>query len=78
MPDDRVLVFDPLFYDVKTPSSITMKPATIVCRYGIKEPKNKFHPADWIYEDLIDVRFDHRPERISYGHFTSGIKPINE
>ena len=30
----------------------------------------------WKYPDLVDVQFDHRPERISHGHFTTGVKNL--
>lgn len=78
MPGDRVMVFDPrLFVDDKsTPSSMTMKPATVVCRYGYKQPAVPFEEGakDWIYPDLVDVEFDHRG--LSKGHFTYGVKRI--
>jgi|HubBroStandDraft_2_1064218.scaffolds.fasta_scaffold868868_1 hypothetical protein len=72
MPLDRVLVFDHRLFkdDVSTPISYTMKPATVVRRYGIKH-------NDMIYPDLIDVVFDHRPETVSVSHFTSGAEEIS-
>jgi hypothetical protein len=71
MPGDRVMVFDyRLFKDDKlTPLSHTVRPATVVCRYGIKEHGRT-------YEDLCDVLFDHRNEHVSHGHFTYGVKRI--
>lgn len=62
LPGDRVKVFDPLLYkdDVSTPLSRTMRPATIVKRYGLSRD----------YPDLLDVEFDHRPGVISRAHFT--------
>jgi hypothetical protein len=74
MPGDRVLVFDPQLYvdDRKTPLSITMKPATVVRRYGRRsETYQGVHP------DLVDVLFDHRPERESRAHFTNGVRRIS-
>jgi hypothetical protein len=75
MPGDRISVFDPRLFidDKRTPLSTTMKPATVVCRYG----KKVFWPhmdKPWIYPDLVDVEFDHRPGEVSKGHFTSGVK----
>jgi hypothetical protein len=69
--NSRVLVFDPRLYkdDIETPPSMTFKPATVVCRYGMKD-------KDIIYSDLVDVLFDHRPEEVSKCHFTSGIEEI--
>lgn len=68
MPGDRVEVFDNTLFcdDISTPLSVTMKPATIVCRYG---RKSQFG----IYPDLVDVVFDHRPERVSKAHFTNFV-----
>ncbi len=70
LPGTRVRVFDyTLFKDDKsTPLSMTVKPGIVVKRYGYK---NSF---GWIYPDLVDIKFDHRPERISKGHFTDRIK----
>ncbi len=74
-PGTRVIVFDPLLYvdDVKTPLNVTRKPATVVCWHGTynKDPI-------WIYENQIDVRFDHRPERVSNGHFVECVLKIKE
>ena len=75
MPGDRVRVFDSSLFedDISTPLSMTVKPATVVCRYGaISHTMLTFgHPSK--YPDLVDVQFDHRPEHISHGHFTTGI-----
>jgi hypothetical protein len=30
----------------------------------------------WLYPDLVDVVFDHRPDAVSRGHFTDGVKII--
>lgn len=76
-PGDRVLVFDSLLYkdDKSTPLSITMRPATIVARYGRKDYDWESR-KNWVYSDLIDVEFDHRPGKISHGHFTNMCKKI--
>lgn len=78
-PGDRVMVFDyTLFKDDKTtPLSYTVRPATIVRWYG--SPVQHFPINDCTlgpYESLIDVVFDHRPERESHGHFTTCVKHI--
>lgn len=76
MPGDRVRVFDHRLFkdDVSTPLSHTVRQATVVCRYG----KVVFYPAcmekPWRYPDLCDVVFDHRPNEVSKGHFTYGVK----
>jgi hypothetical protein len=71
MPGARVKVFDNRIYidDKTTPLSFTMRDATVVCRYGERV-------RDWIYEDLVDVVFDHRPNEVSKGHFTWGIEVL--
>jgi hypothetical protein len=79
LPGTRVLVYDSKLFknDIKTPSKTLYKPATVVCRYG----KLKHDYGDFAlgpYEDLVDVLFDHRPERISHGHFTYGIQLLEE
>ena len=65
MPGDRVLVFDSRLFvdDRKTPPSVTMKPATVLRRYGYRSEQFG------VYDDLVDVDFDHRGE--SRAHFTS-------
>lgn len=74
-PGTRVEVFDHSLFkdDVSTPLSFTRRPGIVVCRYG-----KRSHPClgtpGWVYPDLIDVLFDHRPNRISEGHFTEGAK----
>lgn len=76
-PGDRVMVFDSRLYvnDVITPLSMTMKPATIVSRYGsLKTSFIGFSLGP--YPDLIDVIFDHRPGCVSRGHFTDNKKAI--
>jgi len=78
MPGDRVKVFDYSLFedDVITPLAVTVKPATVVCRYG----KKVYYPISmsgpWYYPDLVDVLFDHRPEHISHGHFTNGVEVL--
>jgi hypothetical protein len=75
MPKDKVLAYDSLLYknDKDTPLSITMKEATVVCRYGCRSTYNK----EWIYPDLVDVIFDH-DKRLSKGHFTYGVKLLKK
>lgn len=72
-PGDRVMVFDSLLFvdDRKTPLTHTVRPATIVCRYG-----RKSNIGPWVYEDLVDVVFDHRPDKISKGHFTDCVRVL--
>lgn len=72
----RAKVFDSLLFkdDVSTPLSMTMRPATIVCHYGYRQTTFAGEAVDWIYSDCVDVVFDHRPDRISHGHFTVTIK----
>lgn len=73
LPDDKVLAYDNTLYknDKDTPLSMTMKSATVLCRYGYRSTYN----PNWIYPDLVDVIFDHN-KRISKGHFTTGIKDL--
>lgn len=76
MPGDRVIVFDHTIFkdDKTTPLSMTLKPATIIRRYGQK----CYYPVSevtYIYPDLIDVDFDHRGE--SKGHFTTRARTID-
>jgi len=72
LPGVRVMVFDPRLFkdDVTTPLSHTVRPATVVSRYGKIE---RYYEERVQYPDLVDVRFDHRPNDISGGHFTSGV-----
>lgn len=78
MPGDRVKVFDHVLFkdDVSTPLSFTMRPATIIRRYGyrIHYPVSD---VTYQYNDVVDVLFDHRPERESRGHFTRGLMEID-
>lgn len=75
-PGDRVMVFDNTLFvnDVLTPLSVTMKPATVVRRYGQKVLYSICEDKPWVYPDLIDVEFDHRG--FSRGHFTNRVKPL--
>jgi len=75
LPGVRVLVFDYRLFkcDIETPLSHTMRPATVVCRYGRVDEWNGIQ-----YPDLVDVVFDHRPERVSCGHFTYGVKAFKD
>ena len=73
-PGTRLLVFDALLFkdDVTTPLSMTMKPATVVRWYGFK------HKRYGVYPNNVDVLFDHRPERVSHGHFVWATKKLEE
>lgn len=75
-PGTRVKVFDHLLFkdDVSTPLSVTVKPATIVkgpYKYTscLDEREHK--------EEVVDVLFDHRPDRISRAHFVSYVEMHN-
>lgn len=86
MPGDRVIVFDSTLFknDIDTPLSYTMRPGTIVCRYGYHPywrqgfcDLRDLYPGGyqvWKYPDLVDINFDHRPDKISHGHFTDGVE----
>ena len=80
MHDARVIVFDSILYkdDISTPSKHTMRPATVVCRYGRKDAAITSDWPERIYDDLVDVIFDHRPERVSKGHFTYAVSLIGD
>ena len=72
-PGDRVFVFCSSLFkdDEKTPLSYTMRPATVVhwrCCEGAMDE----------YDNVIDVRFDHDPENISFGHFSDHVLTIEE
>lgn len=71
---DRVLVFNHLLYedDIKTPKSVTMKPATIVKLYRYLYLNSNMNFKS---EYLADVSFGHRG--LSKGHFVSGIERLN-
>ncbi len=81
LPGSRVIVFDSRLYvdDRLTPLSTTMRPATVVRRYGKLETKTTDEDLRLgNYPDLVDVVFDHRPFAVSNGHFTSGVKILEE
>lgn len=69
-PGTRLLVFDSRLYvdDVKTPPSVTVKPATVIRWYGryARSPV-----TGGPYPSLVDVEFDHRPGEESRGHFAN-------
>lgn len=71
------MVFDPSLYedDIKTPLSVTVRPATVVKWYG--QLQKSYCDGELVlgpYDSLIDVVFDHRPERVSHGHFTTFVE----
>lgn len=70
----RVKVFDGTLFinDTKTPLSFTVRLATVTRRYSYQSTYN----PDWIYPDVVDVCFDHRPHQISHGHFTEGVQEV--
>jgi len=70
-PGTHVEVFDNSLYknDLLTPSSVTLKEAVVVCRYG------KVSTLGWRYPDLVDVQFLH-DGRISKGHFTDMVREL--
>ena len=76
LPGSRVKVFDGRLFvnDKATPLSVTMKPATVVKRYGYRSEYNR----EWVYPDCVDVIFDHWPERVSKGHFTNCVERMKE
>jgi hypothetical protein len=80
MPGDRILVFEHLLFkdDIKTPLSMTMKPATVVCRYGyiLHNVVLDIPPGGWKYPDVVDIIFDHRPDKVSRGHFTDAVESL--
>jgi hypothetical protein len=81
IPGDRVIVFDGRIYkdDKVTPLSITMRPATVVCWYGLPAKfQNGYTHFARNEQTLIDVLFDHRPSEVSRGHFTSAIQAAVE
>ncbi len=67
-PGDRVRVFDPILWNGRDcacgcRNDCFRKPATVLRVYR--------YPNDG--RMVADVRFDHRPERISHGHFVTWI-----
>ncbi len=71
-PGTRLMVFDASLFkdDITTPLSMTMKPATVTCWYGYRDKQFG------IYGNMVDVIFDHRPERVSHGHFIWAVKSL--
>lgn len=68
VPGDKVSVFDPRLFvdDIKTPLSLTMQPATVLCLYRTNDG----------WRDLVmDVRFD-RDGYESVCHFAWGMKHL--
>jgi hypothetical protein len=76
LPGTRVKVFDHLLYknDKVTPLSDTMKDATVVRHYGSLVERYSDDLILGPYPSCIDVVFDHRPDKISKGHFTYAIR----
>lgn len=71
---DRVTVFDSSLWVYGTlPAWKCNKLATIVRRYSATSEHSGYD-----YPDLIDVVFDHHPEKVSKGHFTDGVKKLEE
>lgn len=64
-PGDKVLVFSHLLFkdDKSTPLSITLRPSTIIARYGVSPE----------YPDMVDIVFDETGE-VSKKHFTWAIR----
>lgn len=73
MPGTRVMVFDARLFkdDVSTPLTHTMRPATVLSRYG-----KICSVLGYRYPDLVDVDFDHRGR--SNEHFTDMVKIIDQ
>lgn len=71
-PGMRLLVFDNTLFkdDITTPLSMTMKPATVMCWYGYRDKQYG------IYPNMVDVLFDHKPDRVSKGHFVWATKEL--
>lgn len=70
LPGTRVNAFYPFSWRV--PADNDFMPGTVVCRYGYRSSYN----PDWIYPDVVDIRFDCIPYLVSHGHFTYGVKVI--
>lgn len=71
-PGTRVRVFDTRLYkdDVSTPPSTTMRAATVKRWYGYRSQHHG------VYENQIDIEFDHRPGEVSRGHFANGVEVL--
>lgn len=69
---DHVLVFDGLLWKGRDigDNSQFWKPATIldVYRYG----------SCWTGEWVADVKFDHRPDKVSQAHFCKTLRRLND
>jgi len=80
LPYDRVECFDSRLYidDIKTPLSTTVRKGTVIRRYGyVSEYMLKEHGVEASrYPDMVDIIFDYRPEQVSKGHFTTGVKTL--
>lgn len=72
-PGTRVKVFDHLLFkdDFSTPISVTVRPATVIRRYEYISPFGLGN-----YPDVVDVIFDHRPNKVSRAHFTEYVEVI--
>lgn len=77
-PGTRVRVFDTSLYrdDKSTPPEITMRLATVVCWRGHKSDAIDQPGVFWTYDNLVDVRFDHRPDLVSRSHFAYWVEVI--
>lgn len=66
-PGTRVLVFDSRRYkdDRATPLHQTLCMATVERWYGKRSERFGLYPS------LLDVRFDHTPEKVSRGHLAT-------
>ena len=78
MPGDRVKAFDSRRFidDVTTPPSVTMRPATVVCRYGRITRHWTDEGKEYKYPDLVDICFD-GDLLDSHGHFTNSVVVIS-
>lgn len=70
----RVKVFDPRLFidDITTPPFVTILPATVVKKYSYIGVDGKYRG------EVIDVKFDHRPDEISKCHFVEFIRVAND
>lgn len=72
LPGTKVSAFCPFSFRIPNTSNNDFMPGTVVCRHGYRSSYN----PDWIYPDVVDIRFDHIPHLVSHGHFTDGVKVI--
>ena len=79
-PDSRVKVYfsSGFVNDKLTPVNSLMKPATVVRRYGKKSILPIHETKKFEYPDLLDVIFDHEPNRVSCGHFTYLVELMSD